>query len=108
MAKLPKKYKFVLRTLNLPIESGGKRLTTHEREVHCDDGFSLCCAAIDFASNFGSDHNEGKKLIAELKKRVQSEAMHVSETSLRRTGQLHLEDSLYIFDITPIEESSCL
>lgn len=103
------KYKLCLRTLNIALESGGKKLCTHELVVNCHDGFDLCISVMNFVSNFGpGNHPDGKKLIIDLKKCVQSEVMHVSETSLRRTGKLYLEDSLYIFSVTPIEEASCL
>ena len=105
---MSKQYKISLRTLNIPLASGGVRLNTHDSVISCDDGFALCCATLDFTNRFDSDHSEGKKLLVELKKRVQSEALHISETSLRRTGKLYIEDSLYVFTVVPVVEDSVL
>ena len=105
---MPKQYKISLRTLNIPLERGGVRLTTHESNVVRNDGFALSCAAMDFTNCFGSDHNEGKQIISSLKECVRKEAMSVSETSLRNTGKLHIEHSLYVFDIAPVVDDSVL
>lgn len=101
-------YNITLKTLNIPLESGGVKLTHWSKNITCVNGFDLCCAALDFVNNFGAESQDGRKIIVDMKKAVETAARATDETSLRSSSKLHINDSLYMLTIVCVDSYSDL